>query len=142
MFVGRAQKKTEREDDLKKQYEKLREEKINAYQGVNLYVKNLDETVTEETLRQEFATCGSIVSCRIMKDEKTDLSKGFGFVCYSSPDEATKAVTEMNGKMIASKPIYVALAQRKEARHQLLANQMQQRNQMRMQAVRLLYFSI
>lgn len=133
--MGRAQKKTEREDDLKKQYEKLREEKINAYQGVNLYIKNLDETITEETLRQEFSACGSIVSCRIMMDEKTGLSKGFGFVCYTSQDEATKACTEMNGKMIASKPIYVALAQRKEVRHQLLANQMQQRNQMRMQQV-------
>lgn len=71
LFVGRAQKKTEREDELRKQYERVREEKLNKYQGVNLYVKNLDDSIDDEKLRQEFSVYGVITSCKVMFDDKT-----------------------------------------------------------------------
>ncbi|KAK6463187.1 Polyadenylate-binding protein, cytoplasmic and nuclear [Scheffersomyces coipomensis] len=132
IYVGRAQKKRERIEELKKQYESTRLEKLSKYQGVNLFVKNLDETVDSEKLEEEFKPFGSITSARVMVDE-AGKSKGFGFVCFSTPEEATKAITEMNQRMFVGKPLYVALAQRKDVRRSQLEQQIQARNQMRMQ---------
>jgi polyadenylate-binding protein len=132
LFVSRAQKKGEREDELRKSYEAQKYERTLKYQGVNLYVKNLEDDMDEEKLTAEFSAYGTITSCKIMKDDKSN-SRGFGFVCFSSPDEATKAVTEMNGKMIGTKPLYVSLAQRKDIRKQQLEAQVAQRSQIRNQ---------
>lgn len=132
LFVARAQKKAEREEELRRSYEAAKMEKMSKYQGVNLYIKNLDDDMDDDKLRAEFEPFGTITSCKVMRDEK-GTSKGFGFVCFSSPDEATKAVAEMNNKMIGNKPLYVSLAQRREVRRQQLESQIAQRNQIRMQ---------
>ena len=208
LYVGRAQKKHEREEELRKQYEQARLEKASKYQGVNLYVKNLTDEVDDEKLRDIFNAYGTITSAKVMRDAvergsspaheekdkenkkeevpdeelnqedksedkakdksedkpedkseadsatgmKDDLnsdlkdgkkenragrmfgkSKGFGFVCFSNPDEASKAVSEMNQKMVNGKPLYVALAQRKEVRKNQLEASIQARNTLRQQ---------
>jgi polyadenylate-binding protein len=195
LYVGRAQKKHEREEELRKQYEAARLEKASKYQGVNLYVKNLTDDVDDEKLREMFSPWGTITSAKVMRDtaerssspesdkekedkkeetkeasegtEETNIddeakkdgknesrdekeqketkkaeksekkvfgkSKGFGFVCFSNPDEASKAVSEMNQKMIGGKPLYVALAQRKDVRKNQLEASIQARATLRQQ---------
>eukprot|EP00890_Picochlorum_soloecismus_P006389 jgi/Picsp_1/6751/NSC_04092-R1_poly binding cytoplasmic 4 len=127
IFVGRAQKKAEREAMLRQKFEDLRAERVQKYAGLNLYVKNLHDEINDDALRAEFSHCGTITSAKVMRDPATDKSRGFGFVCFSAPEEATKAVTEMNGRMIKGKPIYVALAQRRDVRKAQLEQQYQQR---------------
>lgn len=130
IYVGRAQKKAERQAELKKKFEEAKAQRMNKYAGVNLYVKNLDDTIDDEKLKREFQAFGSITSAKVMTDSN-GRSKGFGFVCFSTAEEATKAVTDMNGKIVVTKPLYVALAQRKDdRRHQLLSQRYQQATQM------------
>ncbi|SPO32590.1 probable PAB1 - mRNA polyadenylate-binding protein [Ustilago trichophora] len=132
LFVARAQKKSEREEELRRSYEAAKNEKLAKFQGVNLYLKNIPESYDDERLREEFAPFGAITSCKIMR-APSGVSRGFGFVCYSAPEEANKAVSEMNGKMLDNRPLYVALAQRKDVRRQQLEAQIMQRNQLRLQ---------
>jgi polyadenylate-binding protein len=126
LTVCRAQKKTERQAELKRKFEAQKAERLQRYQGVNLYVKNLDDNITDEGLRSQFESFGKITSAKVMCDE-AGRSKGFGFVCFEKPDDATKAVVDMNNKMVGTKPLYVALAQRKEDRKAQLASQYMQR---------------
>jgi len=127
MFVGRAQKKRDRERELRDKFEALKVERANKFTGVNLFVKNLDDNVDDEKLREAFTPFGTISSAKVMSDDK-GTSKGFGFVCFDSQEEATKAVSEMNGHILANKPLYVALAQRKEERKNILEQQHQSRS--------------
>jgi polyadenylate-binding protein len=121
LYVNRAQKKAERLRDIRNRTESAKAEQLGKYQGMNLYVKNIDDTITDDDLRELFAPFGTITSARIMREEDTHVSKGFGFVCYGNPEEASRAVSEMNGRMIRSKPLYVTLHQKKEIRRAQLA---------------------
>ncbi|KAK4490379.1 hypothetical protein RD792_001055 [Penstemon davidsonii] len=121
-YVGKAQKKSEREQELKNRFEQTTKEAVDKFQGLNLYIKNLDDSIDDEKLKELFSEFGTITSCKVMRDP-SGISRGSGFVAFSTPEEASRALSEMNGKMIISKPLYVALAQRKEDRRARLQAQ-------------------
>lgn len=131
LFVNRAMTKSERMQEINKKYEQEKQERINKIKGLNLYVKNIEESVTDEELEKMFSKFGTIQSCRISKEKifkekisKEKISKeqvpmksrGFGFVCFTTNEEAVKAIAGMNGKILGSKPLYVAYAMSKQQR--------------------------
>lgn len=132
-YVGKAQKKSEREQELKGRFDQSVKEAVDKFQGANLYVKNLDDDVSDEKLKELFSDYGTITSCKVMRDPN-GVSRGSGFVAFSTPEEANRALTEMNGKMVGSKPLYVALAQRKEDRKARLQAQFSQMRPVAIQA--------
>lgn len=60
-YVGRAQKKSERETELKVRYE----QSLREVQSSNLYVKNLDDSVSDEKLKELFTPYGTVTSCKV-----------------------------------------------------------------------------
>ncbi|CAI8602445.1 unnamed protein product [Vicia faba] len=119
LYVARAQKKVEREKILHQWFAERCMEKNLKYKGSNIYVKNIDDSVSDEELKSQFSACGTITYAKVMRDDKGK-SKGFGFVCFSTLDEAVKAVNSFHGRMFHGKPLYVAFAQRKDVRQSLL----------------------
>ncbi|CAG2233965.1 PABPC [Mytilus edulis] len=103
-------------DDAEKAVEELNDIVIN---GKTLYVgraQNKTERQAEIMDKNEEIRKIKICSMMVMTTED-GISKGFGFVCFSSPEEANKAVTEMNGIVLADKALYVCLAQRKDGQN-------------------------
>jgi polyadenylate-binding protein len=127
LYVSRFQKKSERLSELKKRFELRKFEKLKRFEGLNLFVKNLDDKFDDERLRAEFSHFGTITSAKVMTEN--GVSKGFGFVCYSQPEEAMRALSQLNGRIVGSKPLYIALAQRKEDRRKILTAQFRERLQ-------------
>lgn len=66
--------------------------------GSTLFIKNLNFSTTEETLRETFSKCGVVKVCTISKKrDKTGklLSMGYGFVQYKTPEAAQKAMRQL-----------------------------------------------
>ncbi|KAL6335720.1 hypothetical protein AAG906_039483 [Vitis piasezkii] len=118
LFVGRAQKKAERQELLKHEKEMVNCN-IGKEKASNLYVKNLDASVDDDKLQEHFSSCGQITSAKVMRHD-SGLSKGFGFVCFSTSEEAQKALTTLNGTLLHGRSLYIAMAQRKEDRQRVL----------------------
>ncbi|CAH9131910.1 unnamed protein product [Cuscuta epithymum] len=124
-YVGKAQRKSEREQELRMKFEQTAKESVDKNQGANLYVKNLDDSIDDDKLKELFIEFGTITSCKVMRDSG-GVSRGSGFVAFSTPEEAARALSEMSGKMVVNKPLYVALAQRKEERKARLQKEFSQ----------------
>lgn len=130
LYVSRAQKKYEREEEMRQQYEAARLRRIEKFASTNLYIKHLDPSITDETLSEAFSPFGVITSARVMTDD-SGISRGFGFVCYSSSEEALQAIKEMHNREFRGKNLYVSIAQRRDTRqpnllpmHPFFANSM------------------
>jgi len=124
LFVTRHMKKFERYAQIRTDYELRRRENIKKYQGLNLYVKHIEDTVDENMLRKLFEQYGTISSLTIMKNER-GISKGFGFVCFSKPEEAKNAKESIGINKITldgcKKPLYVSYFESKDIRYNRLA---------------------
>ncbi|KAK1799563.1 hypothetical protein P4O66_000446 [Electrophorus voltai] len=66
LHVACAQKKGERQTELKRKFEQMKQDGTTRYQGVNLYVKNLDDSLDDKHLRKEFSLFGTITSTKLL----------------------------------------------------------------------------
>ena len=81
-----------------------------------MYVGNIPYNATEEDLRGLFSEYGEIESLKIMQDQFTGRSKGFGFIEMADEEDAKKAIGTLNGKDFMGKSLTVAEARPQQKR--------------------------
>ncbi|KAG9457308.1 hypothetical protein H6P81_001816 [Aristolochia fimbriata] len=71
----------------------------------NVFVGDLSPEVTDASLFQCFAVYSSCSDARVMWDQKTGRSRGFGFVSFRNQQDAQGAINDLNGKWLGSRQI-------------------------------------
>lgn len=79
-----------------------------------LYIGNLPWSVNDAKLAELFSKYNSVVSATVIMDRQTGRSRGFGFVEISDPEEAAKAISEMNDVDIEGRKLIVNEARPRE----------------------------
>jgi RNA recognition motif-containing protein len=74
---------------------------------MNIYVGNLSHEATEENLKEAFEAFGEVNSVKVIKDNYTGKSKGFGFVEMPAKTEAQSAIEGLNGKDLKGRTLKV-----------------------------------
>jgi RNA recognition motif-containing protein len=82
----------------------------------NLYVGNLNYDTTENTLRTLFSEFGEIESAKVITDQYTGRSRGFGFVEMGTEEAAQAAISALNGKEVDGRQIRVDKAKPRRSR--------------------------
>lgn len=70
-----------------------------------LFAGDLGNEVTDEMLSRAFSQYPSMQRTAVIRDKKSNKTKGFGFVSFSNADDYVKAMREMNGKYVGTRPI-------------------------------------
>ncbi len=84
--------------------------------SVQIYVGNLPYSINEDTLKTAFEAYGTVETSKIITDQYTGRSKGFGFVEMASQEEADKAIENLNDSLMDERKIKVSIAKPRENR--------------------------
>ena len=82
--------------------------------ATKLFVGNLDYSVKSDDLKNHFSSVGTVVDAVVIMDKMSGRSRGFGFVEFSSEDEAKKGIQELNESELNGRKITVNEANPRE----------------------------
>ncbi|ESQ48292.1 hypothetical protein EUTSA_v10020474mg [Eutrema salsugineum] len=87
----------------------------------NLFVKNLNSSITSICLERLFSPYGAILSCKVA--EENGQSKGFGFVQFNTEQSAVAARSALHGSMVDGMKLFVAKFVNRNERSAMSGNQ-------------------
>ncbi len=81
---------------------------------MNIFVANISQSATDFQLKKLFSTYGEVQSAKIVVDEISEESKGFGFVEMREKSAAQNAISSLDDTLFLGKLIEVSEAKPKE----------------------------
>ena len=84
--------------------------------STRLYVGNLSFNTSGDTIRELFGQHGDVTDVHVVMDRDTGRPRGFAFVTMGTPQEAQKAIAEINGKNVDGRPLRVNEAEERQQR--------------------------
>ncbi|XP_060560507.1 RNA-binding protein 42-like [Ruditapes philippinarum] len=79
-----------------------------------LFCGDLGNEVTDEVLARAFSKFTSFVKAKVVRDKRSNKTKGYGFVSFKDPTDYVRAMREMNGKYVGNRPIKLRKSNWKE----------------------------
>ncbi|XP_061030124.1 RNA-binding protein 42 isoform X3 [Eubalaena glacialis] len=70
-----------------------------------IFCGDLGNEVNDDILARAFSRFPSFLKAKVIRDKRTGKTKGYGFVSFKDPSDYVRAMREMNGKYVGSRPI-------------------------------------
>ncbi|XP_035607297.1 RNA-binding protein 42 isoform X1 [Oncorhynchus keta] len=70
-----------------------------------IFCGDLGNEVNDDILARAFSRYPSYLKAKVVRDKRTGKTKGYGFVSFKDPNDYVRAMREMNGKYVGSRPI-------------------------------------
>lgn len=74
---------------------------------MNIYISNLNFKLQDEDLKQVFAGFGEVTSAKVIRDNQSGRSRGFGFVEMANDEQGRAAIEKLNGTEVDGRTIVV-----------------------------------
>ena len=87
-----------------------------------IFVGNISWSVRDHDLHDAFTKFGKLVEVKVIVDQHTHRSKGFGFVTFEDNNDALTAIAEMNGVELNGRPLRIGEANEKSGKRNDDAN--------------------
>ncbi|XP_042500154.1 glycine-rich RNA-binding protein 2, mitochondrial-like isoform X2 [Macadamia integrifolia] len=83
---------------------------IRCMSSSKVFIGGLSYSTDDQSLREAFTSYGEVVEARVIMDRETGRSRGFGFVTYTSSEEASSAIQALDGKDLHGRMVKVNYA--------------------------------
>lgn len=70
-----------------------------------IFCGDLGNDVNDELLTRTFSKYPSFQRAKVIRDKRTSKSKGYGFISFKEPQDFIRAMKEMDGRYVGSRPI-------------------------------------